>query len=71
MDITATSVIAHRFLEPEWNESMHIPVGVQPDSILRGSRGALLPRGVPSLEGRWVAEQNFASFTEVTLASYH
>lgn len=59
------------FLEPEWNEPMHCPPGADPERALRGARGELLPRGVPTLESRWTPEQNFASFTEKTLASYH
>lgn len=37
----------------------------------RGSGTELLPRSVPSLASRWRPEQNFAAFTEATLAAYH
>lgn len=39
--------------------------------VLEGRASNLLPRGVPTLASRWKPEQNFAQFTESTLAAYH
>ena len=52
-----------------------VPVipGADPDAVLRGARGELLPRGVPTLASRWVpgGGQTFGAFSDVTFAGYH
>jgi len=59
------------FMEPMWNEKMDIPMGIGEQEFSRGSTSQHLPRGVPSLESRWKADQDFGMFTEVTLKSYY
>lgn len=61
------------FMEPEWDERMAAPVGADSDRILRGARGELLPRGVPSLVDRWDVSgtQDFGGFTTKTLSMYY
>lgn len=40
--------------------------------VLKGARGELLPRGVPTLESRWDGpSQTFGGFTDKTLGSYY
>jgi hypothetical protein len=60
------------FMEPEWDAPMEAPEGAKPDTILRGARGELLPRGVPPLVARWQGkEQNFGDFSTLTYSMYH
>lgn len=61
------------FMEPEWAHRMNTPPGADPEDVLRGARGELLPRGVPPLIKRWQPDgsQDFAAFTTATLASYY
>lgn len=60
------------FMEPEWDTPMDTPTGADPQAVLRGARGELLPPGMPGLVDRWVQNgQTFGSFTEKTLAAYY
>lgn len=60
------------FMEPMWNEYMNVPEGSNPEQILAGARGELLPKGVPKLVDRWTGnDQTFGGFTDKTLASYY
>lgn len=61
------------FMEPHWTAPMSIPAGADPEAVLRGSRGELLPPGVPPLATRWKVEggQTFGQFTEATLKAYY
>lgn len=60
------------FMEPEWHETMATPAGSEPEAILRGAKGELLPPGVPPLLSRWTGDaQTFGDFTDLTLKSYY
>ncbi len=61
------------FMEPMWDEPMDTPEGADPESVLRGARGELLPKGVPPLVARWDVggRQTFGDFTDRTLGSYY
>lgn len=59
------------FMEPEWDEPMGVPEGADATRVLQGAKGELLPPGVPPLQGRWQPTQDFAAFSEKTLAEYY
>jgi len=60
------------FMEPMWDEYMSVPPGSDPEQVLKGAKGELLPKGVPKLVDRWTGdEQSFGQFTDKTLASYY
>ena len=56
-----------------WDEAMDTPEGAEPEAVLRGARGELLPKGVPPLVERWDAggKQTFGEFTDRTLGGYY
>jgi hypothetical protein len=59
-------------MEPEWDAPMAPPAGCDPEDVLRGARGELLPKGVPPLVARWDGkEQSFGEFTDKTLGAYY
>ena len=59
------------FMEPDWNEPMTCPEGIDPDMAQTQSAAANLPRGVPSLKSRWNNEMDFGQFTSATLNAYY
>lgn len=62
------------FMEPDYDAIMDVPQGADPEEVFRGARGELLPKGVPTLAGRWTGpgtNQTFADFSERTFASFY
>jgi len=59
------------FMEPEWDGELRAPASVTHDDVMRDAKGRVLPTGVPSLEGRWVAGDDFGEFTRKTLENYY
>jgi len=57
--------------EPEHGEVLSVPQGSDPEEVLRGARGELLPPGVPPLVSRWTSGDSFLGFTKKTLSSYY
>jgi hypothetical protein len=62
---------AARRREPEHAEVLCTPPGADPEEVLRGARGELLPPGVPPLVDRWRETDSFRDFTVRTLGAYY
>lgn len=59
-------------MQPEWWQPMDTAAGdVDKARVMRGTRGELLPPGVPDLSVRWKRGQTFGDFVQATLAAYH
>lgn len=65
-------------MEPNWDELMTCPAGIDPNEAQSQSAAANLPPGVPPLKVRWRASngtntqpQTFAEFSEETHKSYY
>lgn len=59
------------FMEPNWDEKMTCPEGIDPSQAQTQSAAENLPRGVPPLKSRWNAQQDFGEFTAATLSAYY
>lgn len=59
------------FMEPEVDYPMTTPPGSDPERVIRGATGELLPPSVPPMARRWNESQDFAEFTDATLSAYH
>lgn len=59
------------FMEPNWDEPMTFPVGLDVEAVQSQSSAANLPSGVPPLRLRWKPSQSFGEFTSATLQSYY
>jgi isopenicillin N synthase-like dioxygenase len=59
------------FMEPNFDELMNCPEGVDESETQSQSSARNLPPGVPSLASRWNSRQTFADFTKATLSSYY
>ena len=66
------------FMEPNFDDLMACPVGVDPNAAQTQSAAENLPKGVPPLKKRWRASdgvnckpQTFAEFSEETHKSYY
>jgi hypothetical protein len=59
------------FMEPDWSEPMDGPAGRSLEDTQTAVAAGKLPPGVPALGSRWKEGQNFAEFTQQTLASYY
>ena len=60
------------FMEPNWDELMDIPVGMDLEKAQGREALKHLPSGVPPLSRRWTGnKQNFGDFTEATIKAYY
>lgn len=60
------------FMEPNWDELMNIPVGMDLERAQGKEALKHLPPGVPPLSRRWSGnKQDFGEFTEATIKSYY
>eukprot|EP00164_Ancoracysta_twista_P004273 GFYU01005757.1.p1 GENE.GFYU01005757.1~~GFYU01005757.1.p1 ORF type:complete len:374 (+),score=149.88 GFYU01005757.1:63-1184(+) len=59
------------FMEPEWDEAMTVPEGVDPTEAQKAGSAQYLPEGVPVLEARWQPTMDFGGFTKETLKCYY
>lgn len=60
------------FMEPNWDEMMTMPDGMNMEHAQGKEAEKHLPKGVPLLRSRWQGnEQDFGLFTEATIKSYY
>ena len=60
------------FMEPNWDEMMDIPAGMNLERAQGKEALKHLPPGVPPLSKRWHGnDQDFGSFTEATIKAYY
>ena len=60
------------FMEPNWDESMNIPSGMDLEKAQGKEALQHLPPGVPPLNRRWSGnDQDFGAFTEATIKAYY
>ena len=60
------------FMEPNWDEMMTMPDGMNIEHAQGKEAEKHLPKGVPLLRSRWQGnEQDFGLFTEATIKSYY
>jgi isopenicillin N synthase-like dioxygenase len=60
------------FMEPNWDEIMSMPDGMDIESAQGKDAESHLPNGVPVLRSRWSGnKQDFGSFTEETIKAYY
>ena len=59
------------FMEPEYNEVMTVPEGMDPAAAQSQSSAENLPKGVPPLTIRWNNSMDFSDFTNETLKHYY
>ena len=58
-------------MEPEWDEKMTVPPGMDARNAQKATAEKALPKGVPRLASRWNEKMDFGEFTEKTLRSYY
>ena len=59
------------FMEPNWDEPMNVPAGVDVSVAQNQEAAKSLPKGVPPLASRWNEAQDFGAFSDATIASYY
>ncbi|KAA0150160.1 hypothetical protein FNF29_05401 [Cafeteria roenbergensis] len=59
------------FMEPEWDGKMELPSGISHEDVMRDAKGRVLPKGVPSLAGRFEVGDTFGTFSDKTLKEYY
>ena len=60
------------FMEPNWDEMMIMPEGMNMEHAQGKEAEAHLPKGVPLLRSRWEGNgQDFGLFTEATIKAYY
>lgn len=59
------------FMEPNWDEAMNVPEGVDAATAQNQDAAKSLPKGVPSLASRWNESMTFGDFSDATIGAYY